>query len=158
MTTKTQLEVKKASYNDIEDIYNITQEAFKRYIELTGLPTVAALKETKEDIKSDIENKLVLIAIKDSETVGSVRIDIKEDKTAYLSRFGVKVKAQNNGVGKILMDSVDSEMKKLGIKSICLHTVSKATALMRFYYERGYYVESTSTDIGYLRALLRKDY
>lgn len=151
-------EVRMATYDDIDDIMSITREAFIKYAELAGIETTDALTETYEDVKRDIDTKIVLIALSDGVPVGSVRVEVFDDNTAYFSRFGVKLTSQNNGIGKSILNLVDRIMKKKGIKKICLHTASKITSLIRFYYGRGFYIESTDTTKGYIRALLVKDY
>ncbi len=151
-------EVRIATYDDIPDILKITKEAFVKYIELAGIESTPAISETYEDVKKDIDNKIVLIALSDGIPVGSVRVEIFDDNTAYLSRFGVKVTSQNNGIGKSIMNLVDRIMLKKGVKKICLHTGSKVTSLIRFYYGRGFYIDSTDKSKGYVRALLIKDY
>ena len=45
-------------------------------------------------MKKDIDTKVVLLALSDGEPVGSVRVEVFPDKTAYLSRFAVKVTSQ----------------------------------------------------------------
>ncbi len=152
-------EVRRASCHDAESIRKITAEAFEKYCELAQLETIAALNETIEDIHRDIEDKIVLVAYIDDEVVGSVRVGINEEtQEAYLSRFGVSTKYQNLGIGKALMNMVDITMRHNGVKRICLHTASKVFSLVRFYYGRGFYIDSTSKDRGYVRALLVKDY
>ncbi len=151
-------EVRLAEESDIESIIQITREAFAKYKEMTGAATLDALEETPEDIKKDIETKMVLIAMSEGESVGCVRVEINPDNTAYLTRFAVKVTSQNNGIGKSMMNHVDKLMQKRGVKKISLYTASKAASLMRFYYGRGFYVESTDTMRGYIRAKLVKEY
>ena len=56
------------------------------------------------------------------------------------------------------MSLVDIKMKDMGIKKIYLHTGSKVASLVKFYYGRGFYVDSTTKDKGYVRALLVKEY
>lgn len=149
--------VRQATMDDIDAIAEITHTAFIKYCELAGLPTVAALTETNEEIARDIENKLVLVAFLHDKVVGSARVEIKGDE-AYFSRFGVSNDYQNLGIGKSLLNMVDIEMKKRGVKKLCLHTASKVSSLIRFYYGRGFYIESTSNDRGYIRAYLVKEY
>lgn len=152
-------EVRRASDRDAEAIRQITSEAFEKYCEMAGLDTIAALNESIEDIQSDIKEKIVLVAYIDDEVVGSVRVGINEGTMeAYLSRFGVSTKYQNLGIGKALMNMVDITMRHNGVKRIMLHTASKVFSLVRFYYGRGFYIDSTSKDRGYVRALLVKDY
>lgn len=154
------LEIRLAGYDDIPDIMKITREAFTKYGEMAGCAPerIEALKETEMDIRRDIGSKMVLIAVQDGISVGSVRVEIFPDHTAYLSRFGVMLNNQNNGIGKSIINLVDRIMIKKGVKKISLHTGSKVTSLIRFYYGRGFYIESTDRERGYLRALLVKDY
>lgn len=152
-------QVRRATYEDIDDILKITKEAFSEYEKLAGVTGLPAMSETYNDVKEDIESKVVLIAIQDGMPVGSVRVAVDDkNKIAYLSRFAVKVNNQNNGIGKSIMNLVDRIMKKRGVKSISLHTGSKITSLIRFYYGRGFYIDSTDSSKGYIRALLVKDY
>lgn len=151
-------EVRHATEDDIESIMNITKEAFLRYSEITGTEKLDALMETYDDVMYDIENKIVLIALSDGEPVGCVRVEIRDDKTAVLTRFAVKVTCQNNGIGKSMMNHVDKIMNKYGVGSIELYTASKAASLIRFYYGRGFYVVSTDNERGYIRARLVKEY
>ena len=155
---KSLFEVRIAQYEDIPAILTITKEAFLKYAELAQIDTTPALSETYEDVKNDIDNKIVLIAFSDGIPVGSVRVEIFDDNTAYLTRFGVKVTSQNNGIGKSIMNLVDRIMRKKGVKRISLHTGAKVTSLIRFYYGRGFYIDSTDKSKGYIRALLIKDY
>ena len=64
------------------------------------LEDTAALHETREQVQSDINEKLVYVAYIDDEVVGSVRAEFVNDETVYLSRFGVSTKYQNLGIGK----------------------------------------------------------
>ncbi|MBS7298985.1 MAG: GNAT family N-acetyltransferase [Eubacteriales bacterium] len=156
---KSYFHVRSATYDDIEAIQSIVREAFLRYAELSEVAEPEALRESARDIKKDIDNMIVLIAERDNTPVGSVRVKIDEEtKTAYLSRFAVKVSSQNNGIGKSLMNLVDEIMIKHGVKRISLHTDSKIASLMRFYYGRGFYVDSTDKSRGYVRAYMVKEY
>ena len=150
-------QVRAARYEDIESIMKITGEAFREYASMIGSDKLDALTETYEDVKRDIDTKLVLIALYDGIPVGVVRLDVTGE-TAYLSRFAVKEECRNMGIGKSIIGMVDRIMKKGGVKRLSLHTGSKAAPLIRFYYGRGFYIESTDTSKGYIRALLVKDY
>lgn len=151
--------VRQAIESDIPYIEEITREAFNIYKDGAGITgTLAALEETYEDIRRDIDSKEFFVALYENKIVGSVRIEIKSDKTAYLSRFGVAKSFQNNGAGRELMNFVDNRMMELGITDLYLHTASRLLSLVRFYYGRGFFIESTTNDRGYIRALLCKEY
>ncbi len=151
-------EVRRAKPEDAEAIQAITIEAFEKYCEMAGLDDIEALNETIDDIKRDIDEKVVLAAFIDNEVVGSVRVEIRDDHTAYLSRFGVSTRYQNLGIGKALMNMVDITMRHNSVKCIMLNTASHVFSLVRFYYGRGFYIDSTTKDRGYVRALLVKEY
>lgn len=151
--------IRKAAVEDAGSIQEIMRESFKKYMEDTGLTgTLEALEESIEDIKSDIRQKEVFIALIDDIPVGSIRVEITADNTAYISRFGVKPDYHNIGIGKALMNLVDKVMKSKGIKKVSLYTASKYRDLVRFYYGRGFYIDSTTKDRGYVRALMVKEY
>ncbi len=150
--------IRLAREKDIPAIMEMTKEAFLKYKERSGSDHLDALSETYEDVKKDIQNKIVLVAIDDGEYVGSVRVEIFPDNTAYLTRFGVREQSRNTGVGKSMMSLIDKIMREKGVKKISLHTGAKITELIRFYYGRGFYIESTETTRGYIRAKLVKEY
>ncbi|MBQ9915173.1 MAG: GNAT family N-acetyltransferase, partial [Clostridia bacterium] len=90
--------VRLATLDDVDSIIDITQTAFKKYIEVAGIPDTAALHESKDQVIQDIKDKLVFVAFIDDEVVGSVRAELINSETAYLSRFGVSDKYQNLGI------------------------------------------------------------
>jgi len=152
------LEIRKAVEADIPEIFSITREAFEKYARDLGLPhAVSALKETYETIQRDLKTKTILIALLDGIPVGSVRFEVLPGNIAYVSRFGVKLDIQNCGVGKALISAVEKEAREMGLDALTLHTAAKMTALVRFYYGLGFYIHSTTTDRGYIRALLCRD-
>lgn len=151
--------IRKAVPEDAPAIRGIMQEAFKKYKEDTGITgSMEALEESCDSIVSDIKSNEVYIALIDNITVGSVRVRILPDNTAYISRFGVSPGYRNIGVGKLIMSLVDKLLIERGIKKATLHTASKYRDLVRFYYDRGFYIDSTTKDRGYVRALMVKDY
>ena len=151
-------EIRNASEADIDQIMEITGDAFVKYKELAKTEySLAALNETRETVADDIKNKLVLVAYINGKVEGSVRVAVNGE-IGYLSRFGVSPDYQNLGIGKALMNLVDINMKVLGVKQLQLHTAAKVKSLVCFYYGRGFYIDSTSKERDYIRALLCKDY
>jgi len=151
--------IRKAAIEDAGAIHGIIQEAFTKYMKDTGLSNIMeGLEESVEDIKNDILSKEVFVAFIDDVPVGTVRVQITPDNTAYISRFGVRLDYHNIGIGKALMNLVDKVLKANGVKKVSLHTASTYNDLVRFYYGRGFYIDSTTKDRGYVRALLVKEY
>ena len=151
--------IRKATPEDAPAIESIQQESFKKYMEDTGLSgTMDALEESWEDITVAINNSEVYVAFIDDIAVGTIRVNINNDLTAYISRFGVRLQYHNIGIGKALLNLVEKMLRAQEVSSVNLHTASKYTDLVKFYYGRGFYVKSISEDRGYLRACMQKDF
>lgn len=149
--------IRRARVEDAKDVYDILQKAFREYAEAACLRNIEALRETVKDIENEIMNKVVFIAVIDYKIVGTVRVDINGDK-AYISRFAVNSDNRNTGIGKSIMSLVDKYLISKNVREVSLHTASRYGALMRFYYGRGFYVESVSYERGYPRAKMVKEY
>jgi predicted N-acetyltransferase YhbS len=150
--------IRRATLEDASAIQEITKEAFSKYISDAGLSgKIDFPTESLEDIKKDIEEKAVFIAIIDGLAVGTIRVEVLPDGCGYISRFGVRLNYHNIGVGQSLMNVVDKYLESKNVKKVCLHTASGYRKLMRFYYGVGFHVDSTSKDRGYTRALMIKE-
>lgn len=153
-----ELFIRKANLDEANIIYEITQEAFKKYAHELGMPNkVFALSETPHIIQKDILEKNVFIAYLNGQAVGSIRFEMLPNHIAYITRFGVRPIVHNHGIGGGLIDIVEEESKKQGAQILALHTASKMPSLIRFYYGMNFYIHSTNTDRGYIRALLCKE-
>jgi ribosomal protein S18 acetylase RimI-like enzyme len=151
--------IRKAVIDDAAAIKSIMEDSFHKYMLNTGIThQVDALSETLDDIVKDIKTKEVFIAFMDDIPVGAARVGILNGNTAYISRFGVRSEYHNIGIGKALMNLIDKYLISRKINSVSLHTASKYSELVRFYYGRGFYIASTCDDRGYIRALMVKDY
>lgn len=148
------LTIRYATEEDAHAILAITVEAFSKYAhDLGKREFVYALNETTYDIILDMDRKHVLVGQIDGQTVGSIRFEVFGD-IAYVSRFGVSLDFQKFGVGRALLTQVHTLCQEMGLKAAVLHTSSRMYSLMRFYYGNQYFVHSTRTDRGYIRALL----
>lgn len=151
--------IRQAGSADIPAILEITREAFEKYAFDMGKnrQPIHALKEGSEAIAADLKKKLVLVGDLDGETVGSVRCEFLDSGVAYFSRFGVKLHAQSCGMGGALVSAVVEACRQRGSRALALHTNARMYSLIRFYYGKGFFIHSTRTDRGYLRALLVKE-
>jgi ribosomal protein S18 acetylase RimI-like enzyme len=150
--------IRKATIEDIPSILEITREAFAKYVKEAQVPgNLSALSETYEKVEADLESKTVLVAVLDSRTAGTIRFEMLPGNIAYISRFAVRLDIHNCGVGKELVKSAIEYAAAQGAQTVTLHTASKMTALVRLYYGLGFYIHSTSTARGYIRALFCRE-
>lgn len=150
--------VRMATEEDAHAIATITRQAFKTYAENSKNYNIDALKEQTEDVLKDIKSKIVLVVVDEDVIVGSVRVEIRPDSTAYLSRLCILESYRKRGIGGLLMSAVDDIMAEKKVTHIYLHTASKLTKLVLFYYFHGFYIESVEWDCGYPRASFVKEY
>jgi len=158
MSDNIKLSIRKALPSDIDDIQRVTQAAFTEYRLIVGAGMPAALTETKEDILRDMEKKTILIGhVNAMLAVGTIRYELREDGTVYISRFAVSPNWQQGGMGHLLIDEVERFSRSVGAKAMVLHTATKASKLVRFYYGKGFYICSTSDAPGYVRGEFIKE-
>jgi predicted N-acetyltransferase YhbS len=151
--------IRKAVKEDAPAIHNIMQSAFEAYKALVGAGSpLEAIEESVKDIEEDIAAKDVFIAFVNGAPVGTARVGSMAPDSALLTRLGVVPGHQNIGIGKSLMSVIDRTVKNKKYKFVHLYAAAKNYDLIRFYYSRGFYVDSTSKDRGYVRALLIKEY
>lgn len=137
-----------ATTDDAREILTLTHTAFMRYAQAIG-QSVRGTTETLDDVIYDIENKTVLLAISEGTIVGAIRCE-QLDHIVYASRFCSLPNTKEENVGYRLMDRVKEEFP---VDAICLHTCTRLTKLVMFYYRCGYYVHSVSHQRGYPRGL-----
>jgi ribosomal protein S18 acetylase RimI-like enzyme len=149
--------IRRAVPSDAAAVKAITDDAFARYAASVGIASaIEALNDTVADTENDIRTKDVFIALIDDMPVGSIRVRMQDDGSAYISRLGVKTGYGNIGIGKSMMNLIDKLLIRQGVKIVRLHAASENYDLIRFYYGRGFHVDSTTKDRGYIRALMEK--
>lgn len=152
------LEFRKANPGDAPEINEIIHRAFKLYAdELSPDSHVKALEEPNSVVLQDISDHCVIVAEDGGKILGSIRVKELSADLAYVYRFGVDPTIRNAGVGSGLLQSAIDYCNQNGYCAIALHTNAKYYKLARYYYGKKFYVHSTSTEKGYIRALFIKD-
>ena len=152
------IQFRAATVSDAAKINEVIHRAFRLYADELGPDShVKALEEPQEKVLDDIAHNFVLAAEENGEVIGSIRIKRLNDDVAYVYRFGVDPLVRNAGVGSELLQAAIDYCKQKGYAAMALHTNSKYFKLARYYYGKKFYVQSTSTAKGYIRALFVKD-
>lgn len=152
------ISVSRAGKNDAKDILEITKLAFNIYKnELDPDIDVKALAETEDDVLADIEKNTVFVAKDGEKILGSIRMKKLTDDLAYLYRFAVHPSENNSGVGSELLNYALEECRIQNFSAAALHTNAKYFKLARYYYGKLFYVHSTDSSKGYIRALFVKE-
>ena len=151
--------IRKAVKSDAPAIRGILLNSFAEYVAISGIDLpVEAMVDDIESIERDIASIDVFVALMDGAPVGTVRVAVGGGGVASLTKLGVVSGYHNIGIGKSLMNLVDKVVAERGAHTLELYTAAKNAGIMRFYYGRGFYVDSTSKERGYVRAFMIKKY
>ncbi|MCK5811418.1 MAG: GNAT family N-acetyltransferase [Clostridiales bacterium] len=127
--------IRDAKIEDIDTILEIQKKAFqfqaKKYNDYKMPPMV----ETFDNLKDELEKHIVLVAVKDNQIVGSIRLE-KNGFEAEIRRLSVDDDWQGNGIGHMLMDVV--ELQDQSIKRLWLLTGAKSYRSINMYKKFGY--------------------
>lgn len=149
--------------DDALAIKSVVTQAFESYQDeinksAAAHPTVHALTETVEEILADIKNECVLVAVNGKkQVIGTIRMKSKSEDLAYVYRFGVLPQIKNIGIGSKLLGCICDICEEKNFKAVALHTNARFYTLARYYYGKRFFVHSTTTDKGYIRALFIKE-
>jgi N-acetylglutamate synthase-like GNAT family acetyltransferase len=153
--------IRKANISDAPAILEVTRKAFSLYRgSISAEITLSALTESIKDVEHDITKNHVYVAVRQCEATtieGSLRFSLLSPQVAYIYRIGVNPDGHNAGIGSELLAKAIKDISALGAKAATLHTNSKYFKLVRYYYGHEFYVHSTDTSRGYIRAFFVKD-
>lgn len=148
----------KAQAKHAKELVEVTKTAFLDYkLELSPSIEVKALNETLQDVLTDIEENEVYIALSNRKIIGGIRVKRLSAELAYIYRFAVDKDSTGQGVGTGLLGHAIEECIENGYNAIALHTNTKYYKLAKYYYGKNFFVHSTTTDRGYIRALFIKE-
>ncbi len=156
MSSIKDFHIQLAAEADVKSIVNIVKESFVQYCNAIGIGTIEALRESEQDVLNDMLHKHVYVAYWDGIPVGSVRIEIKNEK-AMLSRFAILPEYQSLGIGSKILSFVENTLAPLQIEAIELYSAVENSRLKEFYISKGYHVVSIDDSKGYQRGLFIKN-
>ena len=76
------------------------------------------------------------------EIVGFVVAEARR-KTGHIITLDVVPEARREGVGSTLLDAAEEQLRKAGAVAVALETAVNNAAAIRFYKQKGYFVEKT---------------
>jgi len=131
--------IKKAKFNDLEEILNLQKLAYISEAELYDDYSIEPLIETIDEIKKEFNNGIILKAINDGpDIIGSVRA-VKADDTVFIQKLIVHPDFQNKGIGKNLLDSIEKYFVEIDSRiEFRLFTGYKSFKNIHLYEKLGY--------------------
>lgn len=131
----TLVEIKRAHLEDLGEILQLQKEAYMSEAEIYNDYSIAPLLETTDEIIKEYSKQVFLKAIRDNELVGSVRA-YGDKGTVFIGRLIVRPNYQNQGIGTMLMRSIEKYFEDA--KRFELFTGQKSNRNLHLYQKLGY--------------------
>lgn len=122
---------------DAEEILALQKLAYQSEARFYHDYSIPPLTQTPDDIREQYKTHIFLKAVIKNDIIGSVRA-YEKDGTCYIGRLIVHPDQQNKGIGKQLMNRIETCFEKAG--RFELFTGSKRENSIRFYQKLGYQV------------------
>lgn len=114
---------------DLADAYDVRRDVFVEEQDVSA----------EEEWDGRDEDATHYVAYDDGRAVGTARLRVPEDGVARIERVAVRKPDRGEGVGRLLMDALETEAREQGCAEARLHA---QTAVEEFYGKLGY--ETTS--------------
>ncbi len=126
------IKIRRATQQDAPAFASCIDAAYSIYASrINDLPAVS------EGIAADVENHLVWVAVSGTSIAGGVVLILTVD-FALLANIAVDPKWSGKGLGRRLMELVETECRKTGIREMRLSTHVQMPENIRFYERLGW--------------------
>ncbi|MFB9808051.1 GNAT family N-acetyltransferase [Haladaptatus pallidirubidus] len=131
------LEVRNATAEYVSVLVKVYHTAYRENKRM-GFPS-SVLECDTDDVADWLRNRTVLVAKREDEIVGVVQLIPRSDwDTPEIGRLAVSPDYQGEGIGQLLLESVEEHAKADGQDSIHLRTLSRHPFLEDWYRQEGY--------------------
>jgi len=145
--------ITEAGPDDAWDILAVQRRAFAPQGELYDDPALPPLVETEETIRKNFESYTILKAVREGKIVGAVRGKMK-GRNCRIGRLSVEPALQDHGIGKLLMEEIESRFPKA--RAFELFTGHKSEKTIALYKKLGYEIVRTKRESGTLTLVFMK--
>jgi GNAT superfamily N-acetyltransferase len=130
-----QIEILQASQNDLEAILQLQKDCYLTEAGIYNDYSIQPLLQDFESLENEFKNSTILKGVIHGEIVGSVR-GFAENGTSYIGKLIVKKDFQNNGIGRMLLETIESTFKDCN--RFELFTGFKSEKNLYLYNKQGY--------------------
>jgi ribosomal protein S18 acetylase RimI-like enzyme len=124
-----------AGVDDAEAILDLQRLAYQSEAELYGDFAIPPLLQTLAEMRQDVRTQTVVKGLRDGEIVASARA-YEVNGTAYIGRVIVHPRTQGQGIGKLVMASIEAQFPN--VRRFELFTGHASLRNLRFYRGLGY--------------------
>ncbi|MDM5281935.1 GNAT family N-acetyltransferase [Peribacillus frigoritolerans] len=126
--------IERATVRDAAEILSLQKIAYISEAEIYENHDIEPLKQNLEDIEKAFESHIFLKSVENEKIIGSVKAT-KKNGICYIGKLMVHPNHQNKGIGKKLMQEIESLFPNTDFE---LFTGSKSYKNISFYEKLGY--------------------
>jgi ribosomal protein S18 acetylase RimI-like enzyme len=126
--------IERATVRDAAEILSLQKIAYISEAEIYENHDIEPLKQNLEDIEKAFESNIFLKIVENENIIGSVKAT-KKNGICYIGKLMVHPNHQNKGIGKKLMQEIESLFPNTDFE---LFTGSKSYKNISFYEKLGY--------------------
>lgn len=131
----TQVNICQANKSDLETILQLQKACYQTEAEIYNDYNIPPLLQDLGALEKEFTEQVFLNAVAEGEIVGSVRAFF-DGRTCFVGKLIVKTDFQNQGIGRLLLDSIELTFPMY--KRFELFTGHKSLKNLHLYHKLGY--------------------
>ncbi|MEO7659423.1 MAG: GNAT family N-acetyltransferase [Pyrinomonadaceae bacterium] len=132
-------EIRLARSDEAETVSRLLREAFGPYRSGYTVDAFEYTTPTAETIESRFAEGPIWLAVDGEEVIGTVSV-MSDDGRLYIRSMAVTPTAQGRGVGRQLLETLESYAREKGFKKLYLYTTFVLPVARPMYEKNGFYV------------------
>ena len=147
-----QFSLRNATHEDAAAVTECVHNAFSHYVERIGRKPGPMLMDYAQEIREH-----QVFVVEDNGQIFGVLVLCIKDEGFLLDVIAVEPRAHGKGIGKLLLETAESEAQRQGFTSIYLYTHEKMTENQLLYNKIGYVEYDRRFEHGLRRVYMRKE-
>ncbi|MEZ5305928.1 MAG: GNAT family N-acetyltransferase [Pyrinomonadaceae bacterium] len=143
------MEIRNYTDSDLAEILSVIKTAFAEQRGLVDPPSSAEHK-TIEILRSELQGSDALVVVEEGRLIANICYRFEGDR-CYFDRLAVMPDCRRRGIGKLLIEEVESRASAKGIRKMSLSVRIELENQQALYRSLGYEIESYESHEGYDR-------
>lgn len=135
--------------NDSDSLEELTDLVHRAYRQLADLGfRYWGVHQTVEDTKKRIASRQCYVVVLEGKLIGTILLTPPDQQNGHpwydrpdvatFHQFAVEPDHQKKGIGSKLLDTIEKQALRLGVKELACDTAEGATHLIQLYQKRGF--------------------
>ena len=156
MSDETDVTIRPIEPRDAGEVMTLQRAAFVQEALIYGSPEMPPLTQTLEEVESELQENLGVVALDGARMIGALRARVDGD-LLLVGRIAIAPDRAGAGIGSALLEAVERRGAEAGATEAELFTGSLSEANLRLYERLGYReTQRVPGDDGTAQVFLRK--